>query len=251
MLDAHPTESHDHMNGTELRGLVVASLAGLAINVLSSTLEGSPIYVLIGVAAVLGVLVAAGVIKTRAPGQSVPGGAVSKYLPGLTFFLAMFLLGTLIGLLSVLPLFPLQLFRVPDFVSEMGVPGVPTNQGFYGYELLAASVVAILGALARLRGQTVGSSLSFVVSATAGTTFAMVALRSDDTHDFVLTFVGWTLAASVVVLLLHQLPSIFRLLWNFWSPRAGSKRLSAEILPDLEANHASQPNLSNDGRQAN
>jgi hypothetical protein len=201
---------------SEQRALLVASGAGLIVNFASDSLGTSPL--------VLGIVVVVAILLIAATQSKSPRLAKSEAAKGivlsLKFFLTMFVIGAAIGAISVIPLFPLRKFQLSlaSVLPQSGILGLNGSLlPFYGYELLAASIVAGLGVVAIFLRQTLTQTLSFVVSASAGSTFAMLSLRAGDGGDLMWTFVGWTIYAGLIAVLFSLMPEFWRIIRNFWS----------------------------------
>ncbi|MDF2993362.1 MAG: hypothetical protein K0S37_3876 [Microbacterium sp.] len=153
-------------------------------------------------------------------------------LDAAVFYLGSFAIGTIISGLSVIPLFPDRTFQLQ---LPEDVIGSQWLAPFHGYELLSVSLIVALAVIAVLRRQGLYRVLTFTVSGVAGASFVISAVLPE--NDFVLTFVGWALGASIVVVLVTLAPALVRSMAAFW-------RIGA-----IEPRQLSTPQFANEQRE--
>lgn len=195
-----------------MRALVVAGISGLAINWLSSFFSGTlAIVLMLLCVAVLVVLHR----RSATGGADVPGWVrVAGSVDNLAFLAVSVLVGAVLGAVSILPLFPLTMFRVPwtgifdPFVFEYG----PL---YAGYELLAALLVVGVASIALFRGQYLVRVLGFAVAAVGGAV-AVFSAYAPSFNSPMQTFGGWAIAACLALSVCALAPRGMRSLMTFF-----------------------------------
>lgn len=221
---SHGTGAHrkasSSTNGEDLRALLVASVAGLAVNFLSSLFSGSVAVVLMVVC--LGVLVLLLRRQTIA-GQAEPTLArLVGSIDSLAFIAASVLVGALLGGLSVLRIFSDVSFRVPW--TELFDPYLfDYEPSFHGYELLASAFVTVIATVPLFMGQHLLRVLGFAVAAVGGAVAVFSAFGPSFSSPMQ-TFLGWSVAVAAAIGLVSLLPRGSRALFEFFRKPASRVR---------------------------
>lgn len=204
----------------DIRGLVIASIAGLVINFLSSLFTGATALILM----VAGIVVLAVLLRARSTqGNALPHWASFAGSTKLLAFLSVAaLVGAIVGGISVLPLLPGASFSVP-WTALFSPEDLEYMPSFHGYEALATGVISILACIAFFRGQHLVRVLGFVVAAIGGAVVAFSAFGPDFSAP-VQTFAGWSIAAVATIWLVSVLPSAFQILAEFFQIGARRQR---------------------------
>jgi hypothetical protein len=202
-------------HGDNVSALVVASLSGLVINLLSSFFSGA---VAIIVMLVCFLVLIAVYMRSRATGQDVPNWVALIGSVETTIFLATaVVVGGILGGISILPLFPNRYFAVP-WTRVFDPEALEYSANFAAYELLAAGMVAALSCFALLRGQDFVRVLGFVIAAMGGAVAVFSALAPDFGSP-VQTFMGWSIAVCLALGGLALAPRGIRSMTSFFRLR--------------------------------
>jgi uncharacterized membrane protein len=214
-----------------VKTFLVTSFATIALSILSASLINSRFAVLIVVATIL---VAFGLsfvpAKTRVNKEGVrERNPRQVYARAVQFFITVFIVGMVVGGLSLLPFIPAAHldFGLGNFIDALTFGSLRLNTSFYSFELIAAGAVTIMAAVGLLLGRSLPRALSFEVAGIGGMSFSVSLLRPEQEWIFS-TFIGWGVAGVLVICILALLPTAVRLLVEYWSP---SKRSSSNAIP--------------------
>lgn len=244
-----PASTQYASNRDDLRSLLVAAIAGLAINFLSSLL--SWLFALFLVAICLGAIFVLFRPRTSRGGEDSLESRSGRSAQDFAFLAASVVVGAGLGGLSIL-IVPDTSLDVPW--TDLFDPSVFDYGGqFHGYELLASSLVAAAACVALTTGQKLVRVLGFAVGAVGGA-MAVFSAFGPYFFDPLQTFLGWSLAVAALLSILNFAPRGFRTLGAlFRFSRAASdvnavastsdelRRRSASSLEDSSAG----PNSSN------
>jgi hypothetical protein len=217
-------------------------LSGIVINELSDKIELSGWVVVVAAIAVLLVMVG-----VQRHGDDERESVVSRALEGnlrdLAFIaLLAMVIGFVVGALALLPIFETKVIRLPQ-------GGLMHN-----YEIAAVVPIIALTCIAALNRRPVLLMATFVFSAVAGMTMAIVTL-ADEANDASRTYVGWLLAVAVPAVLLYYSNDLWRVMKELLLPtttvRLGEKAAMPE--PSVsgtggEPNHTVQATADSDAR---
>jgi predicted KAP-like P-loop ATPase len=181
-------------------------VSGLAINWISGQFEPAAPVVIVATLAALGFL-----FYTNSRRAATPTRAVLK------LGLISFLVGIVISSIWMIPFWPARRFEFGVFTWVFGEYG----RGFWGYEWGAATVLAILSAIAVARRQAARDVAIFIVAASAGLSVT-VAWISPHPHDVMVTIVVWALYLTTTTGLIAILPDVVGTMKSFVLGRAAA-----------------------------
>ncbi|GAA1764144.1 hypothetical protein GCM10009712_10830 [Pseudarthrobacter sulfonivorans] len=127
--------------------------------------------------------------------------------------LAALVLGFVIALIMLIPLFPTtrHMIVLPGDLGD----GFGNWSVFWNYEVGALATVVLMVAVAAYRAPSVSRQTVFLTSAVYGTTVAFTYFRPE--NDFIATLFGSLLVAGIATILLVALPTMFHVLKSFWA----------------------------------
>jgi hypothetical protein len=208
--------------------------SGIVINKLSDQFDSAAPLVILASFLALPALV---LYESRtASEERKEGKDTREILDLLKFCLASLLLGALIAVVAMLPIFHDRYVHSPlNFVVSDGAPD------FHLFELGAAGCITLLGILAAVRRGSPTQLMAFLTSAIAGMTLAIAMYPTDRVgFSFTFTFLGWLAGATVFAFCAYLMPDIVRLYSGFWFKPIPSE----SVEPDVPDGQISKPTPS-------
>lgn len=221
------------------RSLLVASIAGLGINFLSSFFSGALaiVLLLLCVAALVFLLRHGTARGVAAPPWAYIAGSVDR----LAFLAVSVVIGAVFGAVSILPILPLVFLPVP-WTALFDPKTLEYGSMFPGYELLAAALIVALASVALFRRQHFVRVLGFAIAALGGAV-AVFSAFGPSFDSPTQTFAGWSIATALVLGILVLTPRGLRSLAEFFN-------VPAKIAParDVENEIVQVPRFRRDRR---
>ncbi|MEV8360296.1 hypothetical protein [Microbacterium sp. NPDC076895] len=233
-------------SGSEVRGVVIAAIAGIAVNVLSSFFDGD--FALLMLLLCVAVLVA--VFWRRGSAQSGNARDLDRrrWIGSARFWAIAFLIGAGLGWLAILPIFPAQLFKIPGIDRiDLGAFFWLQDLGIHGYELLAGAFIAVMALVAIIRGQHFLIVAQFVLAAAAGIVVVFAAAAPHFAEP-VVTYVGVVLGIFLFLALCMALPGAGRVIADFF--RLPSTHRNSTVPTSREAKASASDPSSEAGETA-